>query len=97
MNQIKPMNKNVMRKTILAIGLSLVTLTAMAQKSEIRKANRAMSSGNFTEALSELESAESQLDGAKVVDVAEFYFIKAKDLYTLAPGCFVTIKLVVVM
>ncbi|HLS11294.1 MAG TPA: tetratricopeptide repeat protein [Flavobacteriaceae bacterium] len=85
-----------MRKTILAIGLSLVTLTAMAQKREIRKANRAMSSGNFTEALSELESAESQLDGAKEEDVAEFYFIKAKALYTSAPGSLETIKEVVV-
>src|SRR5699024_978456 len=72
--------------TILAIGLSLVTLTAMAQKREIRKANRAISSGNFTEALSELESAESQLDSAKEEDIAEVYYLKANALYNLAPN-----------
>ena len=75
-----------MRKTILAIGLSLMTLTALAQKREIRKASRAISSGNFTEALNELESAESQLDSAKEEDIAEVYYLKANALYNLAPN-----------
>src|SRR5699024_106373 len=86
MNKIKPMNKKVMKKTILAIGMSLVTLTAMAQKREIRKANRAISSGDYTEALSELESAESQLDGAKDDVIAEVYYLKANATYNLAPN-----------
>jgi len=75
-----------MKKTILAIGLSLVTLTAMAQKREIRKANRAINSGDYTEALSELENAESQLDGAKDDVIAEVYYLKANATYHLAPN-----------
>lgn len=74
-----------MRKSILAIGLSLMTLSLMAQNREIRRASRALDSGNHTEAMSELNNAEKQLDGAKDNVKAEFYYLKAKTLYSSAP------------
>lgn len=89
------MNKKVMRKSILAIGLSLMTLSLMAQNREIRRANRAISSGDFTEALKELNSAESQLEGAKEDVIADFYYNKAKALYGSAPNNLENIKEVI--
>lgn len=70
-----------MKKSILVIGLSFMTLTAFAQKKEIRKANRALDSGDFSTALSELDNAESQLDGAKDDLKAEFYYTKSKAIF----------------
>lgn|SRR5690554_790687 len=75
-----------MKKTVLAIGLSLMTLAAVAQKKEIRKASRAVDSGDFTAALSELNTIENQIEGEKEDLKAEFYYLKGKALYSSAPA-----------
>lgn len=75
-----------MKKTVLIIGLSLMTLTAFAQKKEMRKASKAIESGAYAEALTELDAAESQLDGAKEDAKAEFYYLRAKALYHSDPN-----------
>lgn len=74
-----------MRKSILAIGLSVMTLSLMAQNREIRKATRALDSGNFTEAIGELESVEGLIDDAKEDLKAEFYYLKANAIYNATP------------
>lgn len=81
-----------MRKTVLVIGLSLMTLTAFAQKKEIRKANKAVESGDYSGALSELNAAEGQLDTAKEDVKAEFYFLKSKAVYSSAPNNLENVK-----
>lgn len=75
-----------MKKTILAIGLSLMTLAAVAQKKEMRKASRAVDSGEFSTALSELKSVEGLIEDANEAMKAEFYYLKSKALYSSAPG-----------
>lgn len=81
-----------MKKTVLVIGLSLMTLTAFAQKKEIRKANKAVESGDYTSALNELSSAEGQLDGANDDMKAEFYLLKGKAVYSSAPNNLKNVK-----
>lgn len=70
-----------MRKSILIIGASLMTFSAMAQKKEIRNANRAFDSGDYSTALTELNSAESSINDAKDPVKAEFYILKSKTIY----------------
>lgn len=67
-----------MKKSILVIGLSLMTLTAIAQKKEIRNATRALDTGDYTTALSELDNAEKLLSDAKDDVKADFYITKSK-------------------
>lgn len=81
-----------MRKTVLVIGLSLMTLSAIAQKKEIRKANKAVDSGDFSTALSELSAAEGQLESANDDMKAEFYLLKGKAVYSSAPGNLKNVK-----
>ena len=75
-----------MKKTVLAIGLSLMTLTAMAQKREIRKASRAVDTGDYTAALSELNNVEGLIEGEGDDLKAEFYYLKGKALFSSAPA-----------
>lgn len=75
-----------MKKTVLAIGLSLMTLAAMAQKREIRKASRAIDSGDYSSALSELNNVEGLIEGEGDDLKAEFYYLKGKALFSSAPA-----------
>ncbi|MBV1923476.1 MAG: tetratricopeptide repeat protein [Flavobacteriaceae bacterium] len=52
-----------MRKQILIAGLLLITAISFGQKKEIKKAEKAIKSGNFTEATSLLKQVEGQLSG----------------------------------
>ena len=81
-----------MKKTVLAIGLSLMTLAAVAQKKEIRKASRAVDSGDFSTALSELKSVEGLIEGEKDDLKAEFYYLKSKALFSSAPDDLENVK-----
>lgn len=69
-----------MKKQLLAVTLGLLTLGSFAQKDEIKAAEKALKSNDFTaakQALSALESMESNMD-AKYK--AKYYFIKGQAL-----------------
>ncbi|WP_121665370.1 tetratricopeptide repeat protein [Mesonia aquimarina] len=65
-----------MKKTIIAISLSLVSVMAFAQKKEIRKAEDAVEDGNFQEAKTLLSSIEGQIASEKESRQAEYYLVK---------------------
>lgn len=70
-----------MRKTGIAIGLSLMSLTAFAQKKEMRNASKAVASHKYQDALKELESVESLISNEKDNVKAEFYYLKGLALF----------------
>jgi tetratricopeptide (TPR) repeat protein len=67
-----------MKKNILSIGLSLLSIVAIAQKKEIRDAGRAIDNGSFAEAKALLTQAESLLGEANDNAKEDFYVYKGK-------------------
>lgn len=66
---------------LLALGLSM---TANAQKNEIKVAEKALKSGNVIEAQSALTAAEGVIDGAEAKLQSQYYFTKGKVYMDLA-------------
>lgn len=67
-----------MKKNILSIGLSLLSVVAIAQKKEIRDAGKAIDKGSYAEAKTFLSQAESMLGEANDKLKGDFYVIKGK-------------------
>ncbi|HSM64456.1 MAG TPA: tetratricopeptide repeat protein, partial [Gillisia sp.] len=67
-----------MKKKILTIGLSLLSVVAIAQKKEIRDAGKAIDKGSYAEAKTLLTQAESMLGDANDNLKQEFYVFKGK-------------------
>ncbi len=67
-----------MKKNILSIGLSLLSVVAIAQKKEIRDAGKAIDKGSYAEAKTFLTQAESMLGEANDKLKADFYVYKGK-------------------
>lgn len=67
-----------MKKNILSIGLSLLSVVAIAQKKEIRDAGKAIDKGSYAEAKTLLTQAESMLGDANDNLKQEFYVFKGK-------------------
>jgi tetratricopeptide (TPR) repeat protein len=67
-----------MRKTLLLLGILLITVVTYGQKKEIKKAQKAIGSGNFTEALSYINMAEGMISNAESSLKAQFYLIKGQ-------------------
>ncbi|WP_372916944.1 tetratricopeptide repeat protein [Salegentibacter sp.] len=65
-----------MKTNILTVALSLFSLMAVAQKSEIKSAEKAVDKGNYTEAKAEIEKAESLLADANDKWTERFYVAK---------------------
>lgn len=72
------------RKRILICGLALISTVAFAQKKEMRRAERAVSSEKFSEAITHLNEAEGLLSGADNSMKADFYKLKGDALLGLA-------------
>ena len=68
----------MMKKTVLIGCLILISLISYGQKKEIKKAQKAISSGNFTEAFSNLNQAEGMVSGAESSIKAQFYLVKGQ-------------------
>ena len=67
----------IMKTKALSIGLSLIGIfVAIAQKKEIRKAAKAVESGNYTEAKTLLTSVEGAISNEKDRIQADFYLTK---------------------
>lgn len=67
-----------MRTRILITGLALVTAMSFGQKKEIKKAEKAVKSNKYSEALSYINEAESQLGAADNTLKSEFYAVKGQ-------------------
>ncbi|WP_290629259.1 tetratricopeptide repeat protein [Altibacter sp.] len=66
-----------MKNTVLMAGALLVAMGAFAQKKEIKKADKALQSGDYNEAMTYLSQAEPMLGSADDDEKADFYLIRA--------------------
>jgi len=69
-----------MRKHVLLAGVLLLSAISFGQKKEIKKAEKEIKSGNFTEAMMLLKQAEGMLAGADSDITSQFYIVKARGL-----------------
>lgn len=69
-----------MNKFYLGAAL-LVASLSFSQKNEIKAAEKALKTGNFSEAKSTLSSAESLVTSSDAKTQAKFYYLKAKAFY----------------
>lgn len=67
-----------MKKNVITIGLSLLSVVAIAQKKEVRDAGKAIDKGSYAEAKTLLTQAESLLGDANDNLKADFYLYKGK-------------------
>ncbi len=69
-----------MKTRILITGLAFVSAVSFGQKKEIRKAEKALKSNNYSEALSYVNEAEAMLGSADNSLKAQFYAVKGQAL-----------------
>ena len=67
-----------MKKQLLLAGVMLIAAMSFGQKKEIKKAEKAINSGNFTEAMNYLNQAEGLLGSADSGMKSQFYLAKGK-------------------
>lgn len=75
-----------MRKQIVVALALLVSTISFSQKSELKAAEKAIKTGNFADAKSAIQSAESLIGAADGKTKAKFYFLKGKALYANGSG-----------
>ena len=68
----------MMKKTLLLVSLIFISLISYGQKKEIKKAQKAIDSGDFTEAFSYINQAEGMISSAESSIKAQFYMIKGQ-------------------
>ena len=67
-----------MKRQFLLIGLLCLSAVTFGQKKEIKKAEKALASGNATEALNYINQAEGMLSGADEALKTQFYVAKGE-------------------
>lgn len=70
-----------MKTKILVISLAMLSITAMAQKTEVKNAEKAIKKGNFTEAVTHIDAAEKLLSNMDDKTKAKFYFLKGQTFF----------------
>lgn len=70
-----------MKTRILITGLAFVSAISFGQKKEIKKAEKAVSSNKYSEAITYLNEAEALLANADNDTKAQFYAVKGQALY----------------
>lgn len=70
-----------MKKQILILSAVLLSITAFAQKDQLKTAEKAIKANDFATAISAINDAESLIDGTDQKTKAKFYYLKAKALY----------------
>lgn len=73
-----------MKNKFFAISIGLVSLSATAQKAELKEASKLVDKKNFSEARVALEKVEPQLSSATDEQKAEYYFLTAQTALNLA-------------
>lgn len=67
-----------MKTNIFVLGLSLLSMTAFAQKDQVKNAEDALDDGNYAEAKAQLKVAEQNLGGLNDKWTENFYLYKGK-------------------
>ncbi|MUP45783.1 tetratricopeptide repeat protein [Gramella sp. BOM4] len=67
-----------MKTNIIMLGLSLLSVTAFAQKDQVKNAEDALEDGNYAEAKAQLKIAEQNLGELNDRWTEDFYFFKGK-------------------
>ncbi|MBT8288441.1 MAG: tetratricopeptide repeat protein [Flavobacteriaceae bacterium] len=75
-----------MRKHVVMVLALLISAFAIAQKKEIKDAEKAIKSNNFAAAKSALSAAEGSLSAMDDKTKAKFYFLKGQALYANGTG-----------
>lgn len=75
-----------MKKQIVVALAFLITTLSFAQKDELKAAEKAIKSGNFADAKTAINSAESLINSADNKTKAKFYFLKGQALYANGTG-----------
>ena len=73
-----------MKKELILAGVLLLSAVSYGQKKEIKKAEKAVNSGNYTEAMGYLSEAEGLLESADSGVKSQFYLVKGKALMASA-------------
>ena len=69
-----------MKKQILALSLGLMTVAVVAQKKELRAAEKAIKKQDFAGALTKINSVEGTIANADAKYKSQYYFLKGKAL-----------------
>tara|TARA_R110001592_G_scaffold20901_5_gene84401 strand:- start:2557 stop:3801 length:1245 start_codon:yes stop_codon:yes gene_type:complete len=67
-----------MKKQILLVAFGVLTVTAFAQKKELKAAEKAIKNQDFATAVTEINSAESLIANADAKLKSKFYFLKGQ-------------------
>ncbi|QNJ98835.1 tetratricopeptide repeat protein [Constantimarinum furrinae] len=67
-----------MKKQLWVVGLLMITTITFGQKKEIKRAEKALKSGDVTEAMANINAAESLIGSADSEEKAEFYVLKGE-------------------
>lgn len=67
-----------MKKQVLVAGVLLMTAISFGQKKELKKAEKALTSGETTEAMTQLDMAEPMIPGADVKLQTQFYTLRGE-------------------
>jgi len=81
-----------MKKQVILAVVALITVVSYGQKRELRKAERAIQSQDYTEALAQLKAVEGQIASADNDEKADYYSLKATALTESANGNFSKMK-----
>ncbi|SDE78512.1 tetratricopeptide repeat protein [Ulvibacter litoralis] len=75
-----------MKKQVLVAGVLLMTAISFGQKKELKKAEKALTSGETTEAMTLLDTAEPMMSGADVKLQTQFYTLRGEAFEKSAGG-----------
>lgn len=67
-----------MRKQLVLTGVMMLSVVAFGQKKEIKKAEKAIKSGDIYEAIAQVDAAEGLIGGADNDTKAQFYVVKGE-------------------
>jgi len=82
MKRIQIKNKiNKMKKQILILSAFLLSMTVFGQKNELKTAEKAIKSNDFTAAMSAIDQAEGLIANADEKTKAKYYYLRGLALY----------------
>ncbi|WP_457618728.1 tetratricopeptide repeat protein [Lutibacter sp.] len=70
-----------MRKQLLVLSALFISMAVFGQKNELKAADKAIKSGDYTAAMAALNKVESLIETADQKTKAKFYYLKGKALY----------------
>ncbi len=70
-----------MKKQLIILSALIISMTVFGQKNELKSADKAIKSNNFTAAMEAINQAEGLIVNADQKTKAKFYYLKGKALY----------------